>query len=144
MRNLCESRKKAIISSSRLRGSWCVRRSAKSTAIFPFIRPQFGSRGGVQLKGTRNIMNDTRESRALRTRRSASGCKVLFDSYMCVPGKLLNKFLLVCDLLGPGGEIAKVWSEVGLLENCCTYYKLSLQSRAVNQPKFPTLYQTLR
>jgi hypothetical protein len=59
-------------------------------------------------------------------------------------GKLLNKFLLVCDLQGL--EIAKVGSEVGLLENWrCTHYKLSLQSRAVNQPKIPhTLSEAAR
>jgi hypothetical protein len=52
-------------------------------------------------------------------------------------GKLLNKFLLVCDSR-QGLEIAKVGSEVGLLENWrCTHYKLSVQSRAVNQPKIP-------
>jgi len=35
-------------------------------------------------------------------------------------------------------EIAKVGSEVGLLENWrCTHYKLSVQSRVVNQPKIP-------
>lgn len=59
--------------------------------------------------------------------------------------KIIKQVFVSLRFAGLGAEIAKVGSEVGLLENWrCTHYKLSLQSRAVNQPKFPTLYQRRR
>jgi hypothetical protein len=107
-----------------------ISRDVKNTRLFrPLV---IGDNGGVQLKA--GVMNDTRG----RQPRNERSCKVLFDSYMSASARKIIKQVFVSLRFAQGLEIAKVGSEVGLLENWrCTHYKLSVQSRAVNQPKIP-------